>query len=122
MTIPQISVQLYSVYQQSEADLHETLGRLADIGLPNVEAFDFVRRVDALKTAFAQHGLEAPTANAVLIEDDVATPDGLLTVRPPQEAFAATAIDSAVIEFDHYAGDIFDGIAASYNYLTSLEN
>ncbi|HEU4545906.1 MAG TPA: hypothetical protein VFR88_06410, partial [Microlunatus sp.] len=108
---------------------------------------------DAPKTAFAQHGLEAPTAHAVLTEDDIATPDGLPTAPTPQQVLAAavqhgvsilidpsaqpagqgdvplaaalaagTTIDSAVIEFDHYAGDIFDGIAASYNYLTSLEN
>jgi hypothetical protein len=26
----------------------------------------------------------------------------------------------AVIEFDHYEGDVFDGIAQSYRYLSSI--
>ena len=31
---------------------------------------------------------------------------------------AATAVQYAVVEFDHYAGDIFEGIAGSYAFLT----
>lgn len=88
-TPPQISVQLYSLHKALEADLDGSLSRLADIGLTTVEAFDFVRRADALKTSFDRYGLSAPTAHAILIEDDVATPDGLLTVPPLGETFAA---------------------------------
>lgn len=91
MPTPEISVQLYSVVKPLEADLDGTLGRLADIGLRNVEAFDFVRRVEALKSSFARHGLSAPTAHAILIEEDVATPDGLLTVPSADEVFTAAA-------------------------------
>jgi sugar phosphate isomerase/epimerase len=91
MTTPEISVQLYSVNKALQADLDGTLARLADIGLRNVEAFDFVRRADALKTSFARHGLSAPTGHAILIEEDVATPDGLLTVPSPDEVFSAAA-------------------------------
>jgi sugar phosphate isomerase/epimerase len=91
MATPEISVQLYSVYQALDADLDGTLDRLAGIGLRHVEAFDFVRRVDALTTSFARHGLKAPTAHAVLIEDKVDTPDGLLTVPSPEDTFAAAA-------------------------------
>jgi sugar phosphate isomerase/epimerase len=88
-TAPQISVQLYSLHQALDADLDGALGRLADIGLTTVEAFDFVRRADVLKTSFDRYGLTAPTAHAILIEDDVATPDGLLTVPPLEDTFAA---------------------------------
>ena len=55
-----------------------------------MEAFDFVRQVDALKAAFDKYGLKAPTAHAIMIEDaGVKTPDGLLSVPPPEETFAA---------------------------------
>lgn len=86
---PQISVQLYSLHQALDADLDGALRRIADIGLTTVEAFDFVRRADALKASFDRHGLTAPTAHAILIEDDVATPDGLLTIPPLDHTFAA---------------------------------
>lgn len=90
MTTPEISVQLYSIHPELEADLDGSLAKLADIGLKTVEAFDFVRRADALKESFAKYGLSAPTAHAIMIEDaGVATPDGLLTVPPPEETFAA---------------------------------
>lgn len=89
MATPQISVQLYSLHRELDADLDGSLGRLAEIGLTTVEAFDFVRQVDALKSAFSRHGLSAPTAHAILIEDDVVTPDGLLTVPPLEDTFAA---------------------------------
>jgi sugar phosphate isomerase/epimerase len=90
MPTPEISVQLYSIHRELDADLDGSLGRLADIGLTTVEAFDFVRRADALKESFDRHGLKAPTAHAILIEEEgVATPDGLLSVPPAEETFAA---------------------------------
>lgn len=90
MTTPEISVQLYSIHRELDADLDGSLGRLADIGLRTVEAFDFVRRAGELKTSFDKYGLSAPTAHAILIEDEgVETPDGLLSVPPPEETFAA---------------------------------
>lgn len=90
MATPDISVQLYSIHPELEADLDGSLGKLADIGLRTVEAFDFVRRVDELKASFGKYGLSAPTGHAILIEDaGVATPDGLLTVPPAEETFAA---------------------------------
>lgn len=90
MTAPTISVQLYSIHRELDADLDGSLGRLADIGLTTVEAFDFVRRPDALKQSFEKYGLSSPTAHAILIEDaGVATPDGLLTVPPIEETFTA---------------------------------
>lgn len=90
MSTPEISVQLYSIHRELDADLDGSLGKLADIGLRTVEAFDFVRRAEELKAAFEKHGLSAPTAHAILIEDEgVATPDGLLSVPPAEETFAA---------------------------------
>ena len=90
MPTPEISVQLYSIHAALDADLDGSLGKIADIGLRTVEAFDFVRRADELKASFDKYGLSAPTAHAILIEDEgVATPDGLLTVPPAEETFAA---------------------------------
>lgn len=43
-----------------------------------------------MKESFDRHGLTSPTAHAILIEDEgVATPDGLLSVPPAEETFAA---------------------------------
>lgn len=86
MSAPAISVQLYSIHEALDADLDGSLSRLADIGLQTVEAFDFVRRAEALKQSFDRYGLRSPTAHAILIEEEgVATPDGLLTVPPAEE-------------------------------------
>ena len=87
---PEISVQLYSIHAALDEDLDGSLSKLADIGLRTVEAFDFVRRADDLKEAFDRYGLSSPTAHAILIENEGATtPDGLLTVPPAEETFAA---------------------------------
>ena len=69
MPKPEISVQLYSIHQALDADLDGSLRRLADIGLRTVEAFDFVRRADALEGILRPYGLTAPTGHAILIED-----------------------------------------------------
>lgn len=90
MSAPEISIQLYSIHQALAADLDGSLARLAAVGPRTVEAFDFVRRVDALKESFERHGLRSPTGHAILIEQEgVQTPDRLLTVPPAEETFAA---------------------------------
>jgi sugar phosphate isomerase/epimerase len=33
---------------------------------------------------------------------------------------AASAVELAVLEFDDYAGDVFEGIATGYGYVTGL--
>ena len=96
------SVQLYSVHEALDADLDGTLARLAGIGFANVEAFDFVRRVDELKASLDRHGLSAPTGHAILIEDEVSTPDGLLTIPPVEETFEAAAALGLEIVIDPY--------------------
>lgn len=102
MSTPQISVQLYSVYGPSEADLDGTLAKLAAIGFTNVEAFDFVRRVDALKSAFDKYGLKSPTAHAILVEAGTATPDGLLDTPPVEEVFEAAKALGVGVVIDPY--------------------
>jgi sugar phosphate isomerase/epimerase len=101
--IPEISVQLYSIHKALDEDLDGSLARLADIGLRTVEAFDFVRRADALKESFDRYGLSSPTAHAILIEEEgIATPDGLLSVPPAEETFAAAKTLGVQVVFDPF--------------------
>ena len=102
MPTPEISVQLYSIHEELEADLDGSLGKLAETGLTTVEAFDFVRRADALKTSFDRYGLRSPTAHAVLIEKEAKTPDGLLTRPPAEEVFAAAQQLGVQVVIDPY--------------------
>lgn len=105
MAKPQISVQLYSIHPELAADLDGSLAKLADIGLTTVEAFDFVRRADELKASFDKYGLSSPTGHAILIEDEgVTTPDGLLTVPPIEETFAAAKKLGIGVVIDPYVG------------------
>ncbi|MEU9345379.1 sugar phosphate isomerase/epimerase [Streptomyces sp. NPDC048278] len=73
MSTPQLSVQLYSVRQALEADEDAALGRLAALGLTNVEAFGFTHRAAELADALARHGLSARTAHAGFLSPDGAT-------------------------------------------------
>jgi len=91
MSTPRISVQLYTVHQALAADLEGTLAKLAGIGLDRVEAFNFTGEPDRLKAALDEHGLTAPTGHAVLIADDVQTPDGILSVPTAEVTFEAAA-------------------------------
>lgn len=102
MTAPDVSIQLYSVYKELDRELDGTLARLAAIGFTNVEAFDFVRRADALKASLERHGLAAPTGHAILIEEEVTTPDGLLAVPPAAETFEAAAVLGMQIVIDPF--------------------
>lgn len=91
MSTPRISVQLYTVHQALAADLEGTLAKLAGIGLNRVEAFNFTGEPDRLKAALDENGLTAPTGHAVLIADDVQTPDGILSVPSAEVTFDAAA-------------------------------
>jgi sugar phosphate isomerase/epimerase len=102
MPTPQISVQLYSIHEALDADLDGSLAKLAETGLTTVEAFDFVRRADALKASFDRYGLSSPTAHAVLIEKEANTPDGLLTRPPAEEVFAAAQTLGVQVVIDPY--------------------
>ena len=122
MTTPQISVQLYSVYGPSEADLDGTLGKLAAIGFRCVEAFDFVRRVDALKASFDKYGLVSPTAHAILVEAGTATPDGLLDTPPADEVFAAAKALGVDVVIDPYVPPARWGDLASVEHSAKVLN
>ncbi|MFE3167531.1 sugar phosphate isomerase/epimerase family protein [Streptomyces sp. NPDC059224] len=76
MSTPRLSVQLYSVRHALEADEDATLGRLAALGLRNVEAFGFVQRAGELADALARHGLSAPTGHAGFLSPERATAEG----------------------------------------------
>ena len=60
MALPVASIQLYTLAEQFSADMNGSLDRLAEIGLKNVEAFDFVRRPDEIRTALDAAGLAVP--------------------------------------------------------------
>jgi sugar phosphate isomerase/epimerase len=89
MPTPEISVQLFSIHDELDADLDGSLGKLAATGLTTVEPFNFVHRADALKASFDRYGLRSPTAHAALVEREVTTPDGVITRPPAEEVFAA---------------------------------
>jgi protein-tyrosine-phosphatase/sugar phosphate isomerase/epimerase len=56
------------------------------------------------------------------IDADTATqlPVGSGAMPIPEILRAAPAVELAVLEFDDYAGDVFEGIAAGYRYVTRL--
>ncbi|MCX4850303.1 sugar phosphate isomerase/epimerase [Streptomyces sp. NBC_00893] len=76
MPTSRLSLQLYSVRDALHADEDGTLARLAEIGLRNVEVFDFVHRPRELADALARHGLAARTGHAAIASPGQ-TPDTL---------------------------------------------
>ena len=91
MTLPEASVQLYTLREEFSADLQGSLDRLAEIGLRNVEAFDFVSRPAEIRAALDAAGLAAPTGHAPLLTDELWTPDGSIPTPAPEGVFAAAA-------------------------------
>lgn len=89
MTTPAISIQLWTVRDQLEADLDGTLEKLAAIGFTNVEAFGFVSRADELAAAFARHGISSPTGHASLASGTENPFDSSIKVPTADEVFAA---------------------------------
>ncbi len=71
VSLPDLSVQLYSVRRQLADDLPGTVARLADIGLTRVEPFDLLTDPDGLRAALDAHRLTAPSAHAKLLGPDV---------------------------------------------------
>ena len=66
VTLPALSVQLYSVRGPLGQDLRGTLGRLADLGLTMVEPYDLLSDPTGLAAALADNGLTAPSAHTRL--------------------------------------------------------
>ena len=91
MTLPEASVQLYTLAQEFSADMQGSLDKLAAIGLRNVEAFDFVGRPAEIRTALDASGLVSPTGHAPLLTDELWTPDGSIPTPAPEVVFEAAA-------------------------------
>lgn len=70
MTIPPLSVQLYTVREALEADLDGTIDRLAALGFERVEPYNFAANTDALAAALARNGMTAPSGHAPLLDGD----------------------------------------------------
>lgn len=84
MSTPELSVQLYTVRDALTEDTPGTLGRLAESGFRNVEAFGFVGRAAELRAAFDAAGLVSPSAHAGFLTDEVRYGDTVI-VNPPFE-------------------------------------
>lgn len=67
-TLPDLSVQLYSVREQLQADFQGTLTALREIGLTRVEPFNLLGIADELATGLAANGLSAPTTHQALVD------------------------------------------------------
>ncbi len=91
MTLPEASVQLYTLAKEFSADMGGSLDKLAAIGLRNVETFDFVSRPTEIRAALDASGLAAPTGHAPLLSDELWTPDGAIPTPAPEVVFAAAA-------------------------------
>src|SRR5258708_21637257 len=63
LSLPDLSVQLYSVRQPLAEDFAGTLRRLTDLGLTRVEPYGMLRFADDLRAALPATGLTAPTAH-----------------------------------------------------------
>lgn len=89
MSTHQPSVQLYTVREQLDEDLHGTLRRISEIGFGLVEPYSFPRFGSALGKALRDAGLEAPTAHSHFTGQDpeadfaMAASLGIATVIEP---------------------------------------
>ncbi len=91
VALPEASVQLYTLKDEFSADMNGSLDKLAEIGLANVEAFDFVRRPAEIRAALDAAGLASPTGHAPLLSDELWTPDGSIPTPAPEVVFEAAA-------------------------------
>jgi sugar phosphate isomerase/epimerase len=66
MSLPDLSVQLYSVRERLATDFHGTLAALREIGLTRVEPFGMLEMADELGAGLAAHDLTAPTTHQSL--------------------------------------------------------
>lgn len=99
---PAASVQLYTIQAEFSADMSGSLAKLAEMGLANVEAFDFVTRAGEIRTALDAAGLHAPTGHAPLLSDELYTPDGSIPAPPPEAVFEAAATLGMQVVIDPY--------------------
>jgi sugar phosphate isomerase/epimerase len=64
------SVQLYSIRDAISNDLQGAVARVAEIGFTKVEPYDFVERVNDYERAFAASGVTAPSAHALVLDEE----------------------------------------------------
>lgn len=103
MTQPLLSLQLYSVKDQLTADLDGTLARLADLGLRQVETFDFVTRAPELVESLGRHGLQARTGHAPLLSEQIRGVGEEMVAAPAQaDVFAAAQTLGLQVVIDPY--------------------
>ncbi|WP_431802751.1 sugar phosphate isomerase/epimerase family protein [Microbacterium sp. bgisy203] len=102
MTLPEASVQLYSLAKEFAADPQASLDRLAAAGFRNVEAFDFVGHPTEIRRALDAAGLASPTGHAPLLTDELWTPDGSIPTPEPAVVFAAAAEIGMSTVFDPF--------------------
>jgi sugar phosphate isomerase/epimerase len=106
MSIPKISIQLWTVKDELEADPDATLARLGEIGFTVVEAYGFVKNADELAVGFERHGLRAETGHASLASDSL-NPFQPDAPAPPQldEVFAAAKKLGMTTVIDPYVSE-----------------
>lgn len=102
MAFPLSSVQLYTLRDDFARDMHGSLDALAEIGLANVEAFDFVDRPKEIRAALDASGLASPTGHAPLLTDELWTPDGSIPTPAPEIVFEAAATIGVTTVFDPF--------------------
>src|SRR5699024_6867910 len=91
VALPLASVQLYTLATEFSADMNGSLDKLAQLGLKNVEAFDFVRRPKEIRPALAASGLASPTGHPPRLPDRLRTPGGPLPTPANEVVFEAAA-------------------------------
>ena len=70
MSKPAPSVQLYTVRDAVAENLQSAVDRVAAAGFTQVEPYGFVDRVDEFIEAFERNNLTAPTAHAMMVDQD----------------------------------------------------
>lgn len=89
---PTLSLQLYSVRRELEADPGGTLRRIADLGYESVELFGFVGRAELFAGLLRDSGLRAISGHAHLLD----TPDVAGVLRDASLLGLTTVIDPAI--------------------------
>lgn len=64
------SVQLYTVRDAIAENLNDAIDRVAAVGFTQVEPYGFVDRVDEFTEALSRNNLSAPTAHAMMVDQD----------------------------------------------------
>jgi sugar phosphate isomerase/epimerase len=126
VSLPALSVQLYSIREALKADLPGAVARLAAIGFTAVEPFDVVGDPAGLRAALDANGLSAPSAHARIGEEadlgrvfDAAATVGVETVihpASPRELWAAPDGIAVVADQLNRAAEKASGLGLRVGY------